>query len=45
MTMGDSRIENPMTIDLTMTHTYKGQGYLNFWVPRAKPHMNTKVSF
>jgi hypothetical protein len=27
MTHGGNLIENPMTTDLTMTHTHKGQGY------------------
>jgi hypothetical protein len=48
MIMGGNRIENPMTTDLTMTHTHKGQGYLNFQkfrVTRVIPHMKTKASF
>jgi hypothetical protein len=43
MTHGGNLIKNPMTSDLTMTHTHKGQGYPNLqknWVTRARAHMN-----
>jgi hypothetical protein len=42
--MGDSRIENRMTTDLTTIHIHSGlryQTFQNFAMTKARVHMNT----